>query len=229
MKNHAITALLPMKGHSERVPGKNIRDFAGKPLFYWVLDALTASGLIGEIIIDTDSAEIAALARGREKVRIIERPQELRGDFVSMNSIIGHDLSLAASEHFLQTHSTNPLVRGETIDRAIERYFDGLAKNDSLFSVTPWQCRFYTADGRPVNHNPAELLRTQDLPPLYEENSCLYIFSQKSFAAAGDKRIGLTPALFPMSRLEAVDIDEEEDFILAETLAARRVSGGGRE
>ncbi len=120
-------------------------------------------------------------------------------------------------------------MRTETIDRAIGEYFASLAEHDSLFSVTPWQCRFYTAGGKPVNHNPAELLRTQDLPPLYEENSCLYIFSKKSFAAAGEKRIGLSPALFPIYRLEAVDIDEEEDFILAETLAARQTEGGGNE
>lgn len=230
MKTPRITALLPMKGHSERVPNKNIRLFSGKPLFRWTLDALTASEVLQEVVINTDSPEIKNLAEGLPKVRIIDRPYNLRGDFVPMNDIINHDLTIAASDHILQTHSTNPLMKSETIDKAIELYFKSLDEHDSLFSVTPWQCRFYTAAGKAVNHNPAELLRTQDLPPLYEENSCLYIFSKKSFREAGGRRIGLKPILFPMSRLEAVDIDEEDDFVLAETLAMRQaIAGGVRE
>lgn len=211
-----ITALLPMKGHSERVPNKNLRDFCARPLYHHVMDSLLASKHIKQVVINTDSETIAGDAKKHfGRVRIIDRPEEIRGDFVEMNTIIGYDLSQCGGEHFLQTHSTNPLLTTATIDKAIERYFEGMGEHDSLFSVTRWQTRFYDKEGKPVNHNPKELLRTQDLPPLYEENSNIYIFSKDSFIKAGNKRIGLKPQMFQMDRLEAIDIDEESDFLMA--------------
>lgn len=220
MTKPQLTALMPMKGHSERAPLKNIRDFAGRgPLFRQVCGLLAACGRVAEIIIDTDSPRIMELAQGLPKVKLIERPPALRGDLTPMNSIIAHDLAAASQTHILQTHSTNPLLTLGSLDAALDRYFASLAEYDSLFSVTARQTRFYWPDGRPVNHNPAELLRTQDLPPLYEENSCFYVFSQESFQQAGGRRIGLKPQLFPLNPLEAADIDTEDDFILAEALA----------
>lgn len=218
-----IIALLPMKGHSERVPNKNLRLFGGRPLYHCVAEVLQACPYVSSFVINTDSSAIAEDAtRHFGKVRIIERPVALRGDFVPMNDIIGHDLSLSENEHFLQTHSTNPLLTVATLNQAIEGYFRELASYDSLFSVTKLQTRLYWKSGEPVNHNPSELLRTQDLPPLFEENSNFYLFSKASFRAAGNKRIGLKPQMFAMDKLEAVDIDEEEDFRLAEVLSTMR-------
>lgn len=215
-----IIALLPMKGNSERVPNKNMRLFNGKPLYHCVAGILEKSGLIDKIIIDTDSDVIANDAtRHFSKVEIVQRPEELWGDMVPMNDIIAHDLSVASGEHFLQTHSTNPLLTQKTLEAAIELYFSSLNEIDSIFSVTRLQTRLYWESGEPVNHDPNELLRTQDLPPLFEENSNFFIFSKNSFTSAGNKRIGLKPKMFPMDKLEAIDIDEEADFIMAETLA----------
>lgn len=220
-----LTALLPMKGHSERVPNKNMRQFAGRPLYHQVAKTLQESFLVGSILINTDSELIAEDATQHfSKVKIIWRPEKLRGDFVPMNDIIGYDLSVSGGEHFLQTHSTNPLLTGKTIEAAIKKYFSSFGDFDSLFAVTRLQTRLYWESGEPVNHDPAELLRTQDLPPLFEENSNFYIFSKESFTAAGKKRIGLKPAMFAMDKLEAVDIDEPADFELAEVLC-RLVKG----
>jgi len=135
-----------------------------------------------------------------------------------MNNVIAHDVELSKAEHFLQTHSTNPLLTANTLERAIYEYFASLPNFDSLFSVTKFQTRFYWESGKPVNHNPQELLRTQDLPPIFEENSNIYLFSKESFIKAGDNRIGLKPKMFVMDKAEAVDIDEEEDWQLAEAL-----------
>jgi N-acylneuraminate cytidylyltransferase len=213
-----------MKGTSERVPNKNMKDFDGKPLYHAVMKTLIASSYIDTIVIDTDSERIAkdAVENFGDRVRIIERPESIRGGDVSMNVIIAHDLTELEGEHFLQTHSTNPLLRTETLDRAIETYFAKRDTYDSLFSVTKVQTRFYDKNGNPVNHNPDVLLRTQDLEPLYEENSNFYIFSKTSFYNADDKRIGRKPQIFEMNKLEAVDIDEPEDFILAELLYKHR-------
>lgn len=222
-----ITALLPMKGHSERVPNKNMRLFNGRPLYHCVAEVLESACNVSSFVINTDSLIIAEDAlKHFSKVRIVERPSELCGDFVPMNDIICHDLSVSTGEYFLQTHSTNPLLSVDTLDRAIEEYFAGIASHDSLFSVTRLRTRLYWQSGEPVNHNPQELLRTQDLPPVFEENSNLYLFSKESFAAAGNKRIGLKPKMFEINKLEAVDIDEEEDFRLAELLFLMRKGEG---
>ena len=214
-----LTALLPMKAHSERVPNKNMKTFHGTPLYHAVANTLSASGYINEVIINTDSDVIREDATKHfQKIRIIDRPEALLGDFVPMNDIIACDLSQSEATHFLQTHSTNPILSTKSINKAIETYFANLDQYASLFSVTRLQTRLYWKDGSAINHNPAELLRTQDLPPVYEENSCFYIFSKESFNAAGNKRIGLKPLMFELDKIEAVDIDEPADFIIAETL-----------
>lgn len=215
-----IKALLPMKGNSERVPNKNMRDFNGSPLYHAVVKSLLYSKHIECVVINTDSEVIAKDAKEifGDKIIIINRPIEIQGDFVSMNDIIAYDLSKLDGEYFLQTHSTNPLLKSETIDKAIEKYFAGLDNFDSVFGVTKIQTRFYDKNAKAINHNPNELLRTQDLEPMYEENSNFYIFSKDSFKKSNNKRIGIKPQIFEVNKLEAVDIDEPEDFIIAELL-----------
>jgi N-acylneuraminate cytidylyltransferase len=214
-----VTAILPMKGNSERVRGKNLKDFNGKPLFFHILETLVSSEYVSSVIINTDSNEIAEKAKTvSSKVIIHERPQEICGDLVSMNDIIKNDLENSDDTNFIQTHSTNPLLRVETLNAAIEEFFKLEKPYDSLFSVTRLQTRLFDKEGQAINHNPTELLRTQDLPPVYEENSNFFIFSRESFSKAGNKRIGLNPKMFEVNKIEAIDIDEPSDFIIAEAL-----------
>lgn len=218
-----LTALLPMKGHSERVPNKNIRPFAGKPLYHHIAGVLQQCPYIENILVNTDSEKIAAEAPlFFSKVKIIKRPRHICGDDVPMNEIIAHDLRNSEDKYYLQTHSTNPLLCLETLKEAIATYFSLGDACDSLFSVTRMQTRLYWESGEPVNHDPKELRRTQDLPPLFEENSNIYLFSRESFQAAGNRRIGLKPKMFEMNPLEATDIDTEENFLLAEAIYATR-------
>lgn len=214
-----ISALVPMKGHSERVPNKNIRLINGKPLFSYILEALRQVDAVEQIIINTDSNKIAEQAlKLFPEIKIHERPKEICGDFVSMNTIIEHDLNHSEHTYYMQTHSTNPLVKPHTISKAIEHFSQSIKEGyDSLFSVTLLQTRLYWKDGQPINHNPMELLRTQDLPPVFEENSCIYLFSKESFFKTG-KRIGNHPVMFEMDSFEAVDIDNEIDFYIAEQM-----------
>jgi CMP-N-acetylneuraminic acid synthetase len=221
-----VTALLPMKGHSERVPNKNLRDFLGRPLYHHIAESLLGSRSVDWIIIDTDSRQIAEDAKGNfDRVVIVDRPEEICGDMVEMNAVIDYDLSQIGGEHFLQTHSTNPLLTAETIDRAVECYFKNLDNYDSLFSVNRLQTRLYHKDGSPINHDPKELKRTQDLPSVYEENSNIYIFSRSSFEEAGKRRIGKRPYMFEMDQIEAIDIDVMNDFELAKALYLLREGG----
>lgn len=222
-----LTALLPMKEHSERVHNKNMRCFFGNPLYHTIMRLLHDSIYIDKIATNTDSQVIAEDIRMCfNNVEIIMRPNEIRGDSVSMNKIIAHDIIHLDGEHFLQTHSTNPLLTRNILDRAIETYFMHLDKFDSLFSVTKLKTRLYWKDGRPINHTQSELLRTQDLPHVFEENSNIYIFSKDSFKNAGNNRVGLNPKMFEINYLEAIDIDEPEDWDIAEILYNLRTDKG---
>ncbi|MBU3714068.1 MAG: acylneuraminate cytidylyltransferase family protein [Ferruginibacter sp.] len=217
-----IVALLPMKGNSERVPNKNLKDFAGKPLYHRVMESLLKSEYINSVVVNTDSESIKAdiLENFSDKVILVDRPAEIIGDFVSMNKVIECDINKVEADFYLQTHSTNPLLKTSSVDAAIEKMIDFTQSGsyDSIFSVTKIQTRLYKSNGDPFNHNPNELLRTQDLDPLYEENSNFYIFTKDSFKKARDKRIGLKPFMFEIDKIEAVDIDEPQDFLIAEAI-----------
>ncbi len=212
-----------MKGHSERVPEKNIRPLMGKPVFHWIMETLSRSKYVDAIVVNTDSEEIAKNASENfEKVVILERPGFLLGDMVTIQPLIEYDLSQTPGEYFLQTHSTNPLISTDTIDKAIETFF-AQKEHDALFSVTEVKQRFYWPDGKGVNHDPMKLARTQDLLPVYHENSCFYIFSRETNLRT-KSRLGSTPLMFPIDRLEAADIDDMEDFYWAEFLLQRKYS-----
>ena len=213
-----IIALVPMRHHSERVPGKNFRSLAGKPLYHHILTTLKSVVELDGILVDTDSPVIQeGVKQNFPGVRVIDRPKHLRGDDVPMNEILIHDTSLVASDYYLQTHSTNPLLRAETISNAIKAFHASISEYDSLFGVTRLQTRLWDQLGQPVNHNPNVLLRTQDLPPIYEENSCLYIFTRETLLTRRN-RLGERPVMFEVPAVEAWDIDEELDFTVADTL-----------
>jgi len=215
-----------MRHHSERIPGKNFRPLAGRPLFEYILETLHLVPELAEIVVDTDSPVIEAGVRATfPQVVLIERPEALRGDRVSMNEVILNDVQQIEAPTYLQTHSTTPFLRAETISRAIATFFEAQPQHDSLFSVTPLHRRLWDAQGRAINHDPQELIRTQDLPPVYEENSCLYIFSRERFLELGN-RIGNKPKPFEVHPLEAWDIDEPFDFEVAECLIGRPESAG---
>ncbi len=217
--------LLPMKAHSERVPGKNFRELAGKPLFRWILDTLLSIKDIDQIVINTDARSILynhGLGES-EKIKIRDRKSELCGDFVSMNAILADDISKVPAEIYVMTHTTNPLLTAQTIRQALSVYKSALQSGnaDSLFSVTKFQTRFYRQNGLAVNHDPNTLIRTQDLEPWFEENSNLYIFSSASFRSAR-ARISKHPVLFETPKLESVDIDDQVDWEIAEAIITHR-------
>ena len=223
--SHQVVALLPMKAHSQRVTGKNFRDFAGKPLFRWILDALIAVDAIERIVINTDAREILArkglvdgYADGRVLIR--DRKPEICGDFVSMNLVLGDDIAAVEAATYVMTHTTNPLLSSASIGTAIAQYQAAIADDraDSLFTVNKVQSRFYRGDGSAVNHDPSHLIRTQDLEPWYEENSNLYVFNRASFAGTG-ARIGHRPMMMETSLMESLDIDDQPQWDLAQAVA----------
>lgn len=216
-----IAAIVPMRHDSKRVPGKNWRPLGGKPLFCHILTTLAQCDLIHQVIIDTDSDTIRSIAK-REfpNVLLLDRPEHLRDDRTPMNEVLLHTTTRVKADFYLQTHSTNPFLTPQTIHRAIQRFIQVSNLYDSLFGVTRLQQRLWDHLTRPINHDPAVLLRTQDLPPVYMENSCLYLFFRKTLTTY-KSRIGANPVMFEIDRMEAWDIDDESDFALAELIHAR--------
>ena len=217
-----LVAFVPMRHHSQRVPGKNYRLLAGKPLFHHIIETLLAVPEITGIVVDTDSDPVMeGLRRHFPQVRVVTRPEHLRADDVPMNDILLHDTAQVHADFYLQTHSTNPLLKPETISRAIQFLISNYPIHDSLFSVTRLQTRLYFQDGRAINHDPTVLIQTQDLPPVYEENSCLYIFTRENLIKR-HHRIGETPLMFEVDAEQAWDIDEELDFAITDFLLRRK-------
>jgi len=218
-----VVALLPMKANSERVKGKNFRDFNGKPLFRWILDSLLEVEEIEQVVINTDARHILSEngLTDSERVLIRDRKPEICGDFVSMNKVLWDDIANVDADIYLMTHTTNPLMSADTVRGALRAFKqaqkDGHA--DSLFTVDRIQTRFYRSDCSAVNHDPDNLIRTQDLEPWFEENSNLYIFTRDSFAAT-NARIGKKPMMYEGPRFESIDIDDQDDWDFA-VIAAR--------
>jgi len=222
MKLERIVALVPMRHDSKREPGKNYRPMCGKPLYAHIIQTLLSCPEITEVIVDTDSPVIIeGLSKDFPQVRVLLRPEELRADTTPTNEILIYDTAQVPADLYLQTHSTNPLLKASTISRAIQQLRELYPEYDSLFSVTRLQTRLWDQLGKAVNHNPAVLLRTQDLPPIYEENSCLYLFTRETLLTRRN-RLGNRPLMFEMDAREATDIDVELDFIIAETLMQKQ-------
>ena len=217
-----IVALVPMRHHSQRVPGKNYRLLAGKPLYQYIIETLLSVPEIVQVLVDTDSAPIMdGLGRDFPQVKVINRSEALRADTVPMNEILLSDTEQIQADFYLQTHSTNPLLRPQTISIAIQTFLSDYPAHDSLFSVTRLQTRLYDQNGLAMTHDPNVLLQTQDLPPVYEENSCMYIFTRENLARRRN-RLGERPLLFEMDAAEAWDIDEELDFAITDFLMRQR-------
>lgn len=228
---HNIVALLPMKANSVRVKGKNFRDFCGKPLFRWILDTLLSMDEISRIIINTDARQILYENGLVDTDRIIirDRRPDICGDHISMNLVIADDLSSCPADLYLMTHTTNPLMSASTVRLAINAFIEAqsLKKADSLFTVDKVQTRLYRQDCSPVNHDPENLIPTQNLEPWYEENSNLYIFTAESFNKTR-ARIGENPMMYESPAFESIDIDTHSDWDFA-VVAARFLQENQKE
>ncbi len=212
-----LAALVPIKKKSERLPNKNFRLFNGRPLWMHILSTLDGIDVIDEILVNTDSEELLGSSLTK-KTRFIKRPEHLRGNHINGDDLARYDITQTKADTFLQTFCTNPLLTAGTIKKAISQFrLD--SDHDTLFGVTRLQARFY-CDGSPVNHSPYGLERTQDLQPVFEDNSCIYLFTRESFRNS-ECRLGETPFMFEIPKIEAIDIDDIDDFRMAESVALR--------
>lgn len=210
-----VAAIVPMRHSSERVKGKNYRVLGDAPLFHHIVRTLLATPSIDEVVIDTDSPTVREDTLAVfPTVKVLERPEHLRDGNIAMNDVLLNTVSQLDADVILQTHSTNPFLSSDTVQHAFDVFFDPSNDYDSVFGVTRLQARLWDKNTQPVNHDPAVLLRTQDLDPIYLENSCFYIFTPDVLRERGN-RIGAKPAMVEVPAGEAIDIDEESDWDLA--------------
>jgi len=206
-----FTAFIPIKLTSERVVNKNFRIVKDKPLYHYILNTLKNVDLIDEIVIDYDKIEVREqIVKDFDGIKFFKRPKSLANPLESVNNLILSNLKNFNNNNILQTHVTNPLLNSETVSRALTNYKE---EGKPLFSVTTHRARFYNHNLEPINHSPNELLPTQELNPIFEENSNFYIFSKNQFMQ-NKRRINVNSNIFEISKLESLDIDSEEDLEL---------------
>ena len=198
-----ISIFIPIKKDSQRVLGKNYRDFGGIPL--WEHTVRKFSNF--DVYVDTDDPALITSLKSYPNVIAYLRSPALLGHKVSVCDLIKHWVYRFNPEGFLfQSHVTSPFIKTDTLLAAFSQMTEA---NDSIFSCTRYQTRFWHLE-KPVNHNPDVLIQTQDLESVYEENSLFYGFT-KEVAETG-KRIGNTPMLYVTGQAESMDIDTEEDW-----------------
>ena len=208
-----ISAIVPIKRESQRVPNKNFRVINEKPLFYWIITTLRSSEYIDEIVINCDDVYVEEKINEHfDFLKFVYRPSELIGNEISMNKIIEYTIPYCKNDSIIQTHTTNPLLTVDTINDVIEKH---LKIKSDFFSVTNLQERLYDQKGKPINHNINELIQTQDLEPLYIENSGFYIFTKENFKSSYG-RISSNSTFYETTFPENIDIDNEYDFQIAE-------------
>lgn len=212
-----VTAILPIKSNSERVVGKNFRELGGRPLYTWLLETLQKCREVDQIIVDTDSIGLhAELAQSYPDVVRRVRPEGLASPTTSMDEVLVALAKDVSDDIFVQLHVTNPFLSFETIDGAISKY--KMEGRGTLMSVSEIRARLWSSEMEPLNHNPSVMERTQDMRPILKENSCFFVFSRSGILESGNRVSGKI-STWTVSDLEAMDIDTEDDFYLADMVA----------
>ena len=225
-----LSFFLPVRSGSQRVACKNTKPFAGIAggLLELKLRQLLETQCCARIILSTDdlrAMEIAASLKRPDRIFVVERPPELCQSTTLVQDLINYVPTVVPSEHVFWLHATAPFVESTDYDAAAAGYFEALAAGyDSLMSVTKFQKFLWSEElGNVINFDRSKVLwpNTQDLTPLWEINHAFYISSRANFLNLHD-RIGVNPKLWVLDASKSIDIDWEEDFLLAETLYKSR-------
>ncbi len=205
-------AIMPIKLKNERLPGKNTKLLGGKPLLRYELDNLCASNSVDEIYVYCSSEEIIPLLP--KSVKFLKRPEYLDLPTSNFTQIFSSFMAEVDSEVYIYAHATAPFVSVQTINECISAVIS--EKYDSAFCAAKIQ-DYLWQDGQPLNFDPCDLPRSQDIRPIYRETSGVYVFTKDVFKKY-KRRIGVNPYIKEVGLRESVDINNPEDFALAEIL-----------
>lgn len=208
-----IVAVVPMKLNNRRLPQKNTKPFTnGKPLCYYILNTLLKCKKISEVYVYCSNEEIKDFIPSG--VKYLKRSESLDQDTTKMNEVLKAFSSEVDSDIYVMTHTTAPFISVESIEKGIEAVVNG--NYDSSFAAKKLQ-DFLWKDGVPFNYSLDMIPRTQDLPALYEETSGFYIY-KKGVIQEMNRRIGDNPFIVEVGEIESIDIDELEDFMIADAI-----------
>lgn len=206
-------AIVPMKLNNRRLPQKNTKPFTnGKPLCYYILSTLLTIEEIDEVYVYCSNPDIAAFIP--EGVKYLKRSADLDQDTTKMNEVLKCFAKDVPADVYVMTHTTAPFISAESITAGLKAVTSG--KYDSAFAAKKLQ-DFLWKDGAPFNYRLDNIPRTQDLEPLYEETSGFYIYRENVINNLG-RRIGSTPYIVEVNEIESIDIDEAEDFLIADAV-----------
>lgn len=215
LKDNKIACFIPIKSKSERVPRKNFRLLGGEKLYERAIRVTKSAKCFDEIFVDTDSEEIKNFAI-ENGLKVIERLPELSRDTANGNDLLMHWTSICPEvEVFFQFHVTSPFITPEIIRACVS----GLIRSkvhDSVFTATEERTWFWF-NGEPVNYDPKHLPRSQDATPLIKETTSLYGITRKAFLK-NRCRIGDNPMIYLIDPVRSIDIDNEVDLAMAESL-----------
>lgn len=206
-------AIVPMKLTNRRLPQKNIRCFTnGKPLCHYILSTLLTLETIDEVYVYCSNPEIKKFIP--EGTIYLQRPASLDQDSTTMNSVLQTFSSAVSADIYVMTHTTAPFITKESIQKGLNAILTG--EYDSAFAAKKLQ-EFLWKDGTPFNYKLNDIPRTQDLPIIYAETSGFYIYRNEVMTKL-NRRIGKKPFVVEIGEIEAVDIDELEDFLIADAI-----------
>lgn len=208
-----IVAIVPMKLNNSRLPQKNTKAFTnGKPLCYYILETLKSIDEIDEVYVYCSNEDIKSFIPSG--VKYLKRSEQLDLDTTKMNEVLSCFADDVPADIYVMTHTTAPFISANSIIKGIDAVKSGFY--DSSFAAKKLQ-DFLWKDGQPFNYQLNNIPRTQDLEPLYEETSGFYIYKSDVIKKLG-RRIGENPHIVEVNEIEAVDIDEKEDFDIADAI-----------
>ena len=203
---------MPIKLKNERCPGKNTRMLGTKPLLQYELDNLKATGLCDSINVYCSSEDVVPYLP--EGVNFVKRPEVLDLPTSNFSQIFETFMNEVDADIYVYAHATAPFIKKETMEQCINAVKSG--EYDSAFCALKLQ-DYLWQNGEPLNFDATNVPRTQDLTPIYQETSGVYVFTKDVFKTK-HRRIGNKPYVSEVSFKEAVDIDNPEDFDLAEKI-----------
>ncbi len=208
-----IVAVVPMKLNNRRLPQKNIKKFTnGKPLCSYILDTLLSIPKIDDVYVYCSDPKIRDYLP--DGTIFLQRSEELDKDTTSMTEVLKSFSKEIDADIYVMTHTTAPFVSRESIIKGIDMVLSGLY--DSAFAAKRIQ-DFLWKDNKPFNYDLNCIPRTQDLPPIFMETSGFYIYRKNVIQKLG-RRIGLNPSIIEVGGIEGIDIDEKEDFDIADAI-----------
>jgi len=227
-----LLAIIPARGGSKRLLGKNILELAGKPLIAWSIEAGTQSKYVDRVVVSTDDESIAKVAREYGADVPFMRPEKLSGDESTTIDALRHTLNELSEqgeeyEYLIILQPTSPLRTKEHIDEAVEQLIQKNA--DSIIGVTELEHPIEWTNTLPENLSMDEFLskginsmRSQDFPMRYRVNGAIYLLRIDMLLRSNTLFFSKNTYAYIFDKTESIDIDDMNDFLIAKTLIQHR-------